>query len=249
MDQRLHDWLDRDPDPQTRAALRALIAEGDIDEIDRAFAGRLEFGTAGLCGVLGVGPARMNRLVVRETTAGLASYLIAHIPRAEQRGVVVGYDGRRLSREFAEDAAAVLAAAGIRVHLFARMQPTPLCAFAVRELGAAGGVMVTASHNPPEYNGYKVYWENGAQIIPPHDRGIAEAVEAAARVPLPWCDLEKARADGRLVVLGDGLVERYLAGVAALSCTSAGRATSRPTTSASSTKDAPSNAENGSSQR
>jgi phosphomannomutase len=119
----------------------------------------------------------MNRAVVRRTTAGLARYLKAHVPDAARRGVVVGRDGRLMSAEFAEDAAAVLAAEGIHVHYFPELAPTPVTAFATLMKGAAAGIMVTASHNPPEYNGYKVYWGNGAQIIPPHDKGIAAAID------------------------------------------------------------------------
>ena len=119
----------------------------------------------------------MNRAVVRRVTAGLARYLLAQVPDVVTRGVVVGRDGRRMSKEFAEDAAAVLAAAGIPAHYFADVAPTPLTAYAVGELGAAAAVMVTASHNPPADNGYKVYWGNGAQIIPPHDAGISTAID------------------------------------------------------------------------
>jgi len=227
MDARVAAWLARDPDPSTRAALEAAARAGDTAELERAFAGRLAFGTAGLRGVLGPGPARMNRLVVRETTAGLAAYLLAQVPGAQQRGVVVGYDGRVLSRELAQDTASVLAARGIVAHLFTREAPTPLCAFAVRELGAAAGVVVTASHNPPEYNGYKVYWGNGAQIIPPHDSGIAAAIDEAARRDVPWIELDIARARGLVRELGDEMTERYLAGVAGLSVHSRGDARGR----------------------
>jgi len=217
MDERVHEWLQRDPDPQTRAALEQAVARGDSAELAQAFGSRLEFGTAGLRGILGAGPARMNRLVVRETTAGLATYLFDKVASVATRGVVIGYDARRGSRVFAEDAACVLAGCGIKAYLFERECPTPLCAFATRELGAAAGVMVTASHNPPEYNGYKVYWDNGAQIIPPHDAGIAAAILDAATLPLPWHEFQVARAEGRIVDLDDTMAERYLAGIAGLS--------------------------------
>ncbi len=164
-----------------------LLERGDDLELIERFEHGLEFGTAGLRGLLGAGPNRMNRAVVRRTTAGLARYLKAHVPDAAQRGVVIGRDGRHMSREFAHDAAAVLAAEGIPALVFADVVPTPVTAFATVHLGAAAAVMVTASHNPPEYNGYKVYWTNGAQVIPPHDEGIASAivqVEGAARVSL-----------------------------------------------------------------
>jgi phosphomannomutase len=177
----------------------------------------LEFGTAGLRGVLGAGPMRMNRLVVRETSAGMGRYLLAEAPDAARRGVVLAYDGRHLSDLFARDAAAVFAGLGLKVHLYDRRAPTPLCAWAVRALDAAGGVMITASHNPPEYNGYKVYWGDGAQIIPPHDRGIAQAILAAAKAPLPLCPLEEAEGKGLLSWLGETVVRRYLEEISRLS--------------------------------
>ena len=216
MDARVQSWLARDPDPNTQAALRQLVASANTREIADAFAGRLSFGTAGLRGILGPGPARMNRLVIRETTVGLATHLLTTVEYAPRRGVGVGYDGRIMSREFAEDATTVLAACGIKAYLFDRPLPTPVCAFAVRELGAAAGVMVTASHNPPEYNGYKVYWANGAQIIPPQDVDIAAAIAAAAQRPIPWCDLAEARRSELAVTIGDALLEHYHAGIAAL---------------------------------
>ncbi|HHH29826.1 MAG TPA: phospho-sugar mutase [Polyangiaceae bacterium] len=171
-------WAEQDPDPATRAELEALIAARD-PELSERFAGPLAFGTAGLRGILGAGESRMNRAVVIRTTAGLCAYLLEHVKDAKTRGVVVGYDGRKQSDAFARDVAAVLSAAGVRVHLSPGRCPTPIVAYGVKELNAAAGVMVTASHNPPEYNGYKVYADNGAQIIAPTDRLIAEAIEAA----------------------------------------------------------------------
>lgn len=209
-------WAENDPDPESRAELEKLITAVDPTKTDLAdrFAGALEFGTAGLRGVIGAGPNRMNRAVVRRTTDGLARYLKETTPDAVERGVVIGYDGRRLSREFAEDTACVLVAAGIRAHLFEHVVPTPLLAYAVTHLNAAAGVMVTASHNPPEYNGYKAYWGNGAQIIPPIDQGIAHAIDkapAAKDVPCP--SLAKAEETGRLVMLGEETATTYLAAV------------------------------------
>jgi phosphomannomutase len=161
--------------------------------------------------VLGAGPNRMNRAVVRRTTAGLARYLKNHVPDAVLRGVVVGRDGRRMSAEFAEDTACVLAAEGIPALVFTTLAPTPLAAFAALHLKAAGAVVVTASHNPPEYNGYKVYWENGAQIIPPHDKGIADfiaRVEPANQVEL--LSPTEAHARGLWHDVPDSLGEAYL---------------------------------------
>jgi phosphomannomutase len=180
-------WAEADPDPTTAAEVQALLAKGDLAQLDDRFGTSLEFGTAGLRGVLGGGTNRMNLAVVRRTTAGLARYVKAHLPDAATRGVVVGRDGRVMSLEFAREVAAVLAAHGVVAHVFEDVAATPLTAFALTHLGAAAAVMVTASHNPPEYNGYKVYWGNGAQIVPPHDSGIAaaiDAVEPAREVPL-----------------------------------------------------------------
>lgn len=210
-------WLARDPDSKTRAEVEQLISVNDEAGLTDRFGTRLAFGTAGLRGLFGAGPNRMNRLVVRETTAGLASYLLENDDEAGRRGVVVGYDGRRQSREFAEDTASVLAGYGIVVHLFDREAPTPLTAYAVIKLGAAAGVMVTASHNPPDYNGYKVYWSNGAQIISPIDEGIALAIDKAAKADILWRDLAHAKSDGLVRMLGDETEEAYLKAVRELS--------------------------------
>ena len=181
-------WAREDPDPSTERELLAILAAPDLARTDLAdrFASTLEFGTGGLRGVLGAGPNRMNRAVVIRTTWGLAEELWESGARAGERGVIVGYDARRLSWEFALDAALVLAARGIRIHLFERPVPTPLVAFAVAHLGALAGIMVTASHNPAEYNGYKVYGANGAQLIPPFDERVMARVDSApgaAHVP------------------------------------------------------------------
>lgn len=212
----IESWMARDPDPETRDELRALIEADDLDELDSRFAERLSFGTAGLRGVLGAGPARMNRLVVQETTVGLAAYLDQTVADARGRGVVIGYDGRIKSDVFAEDAARVLAAMGFRVILADRPVATPVTAFCVLHENAAAGIMVTASHNPPEYNGYKVYWGNGAQIIPPHDRGIAAAIDIASREPIPRMESD-AEWEARVTRFGVDLEEVYQARIDALS--------------------------------
>ena len=152
-----------------------MIEAGDGDAVQARFESPLSFGTAGLRGELGAGPARMNRLVVRKTTAGVARWVLDQGAEAAQQGIVLGRDARRGSAEFARDAAAVGYAAGVRVRAFARPLPTPLTAFAVKHLGAAAGVMITASHNPAPDNGYKVYAADGSQVIPPDDAAIAEA--------------------------------------------------------------------------
>ncbi|OGQ89703.1 MAG: phosphoglucomutase [Deltaproteobacteria bacterium RIFOXYA12_FULL_58_15] len=210
-------WLEQDPDPDTQAELEKLILDNATLELEDRFGCRLAFGTAGLRGVLGAGSNRMNRLVIRQTSAGLGKYLLEQVEDAASRGVVVGYDGRHKSEVFALDTALVMAGLGIRVHLYNVRVPTPLVPYAIGELGAAAGVVVTASHNPPQYNGYKVFWENGSQIIPPHDSGIAASIERAALVRLPWCEPEKARDDGLLVTLGDEIIAKYVERVLALS--------------------------------
>jgi phosphomannomutase len=177
-------WLAEDPDPDTRAELRALLDGDDEAAVADRFAGRLTFGTAGLRGPMRAGPNGMNRAVVRRTTAGLA----AHLGAAGATGpVLVGYDARHKSADFARDVAAVLAGAGLHARLLPGPLPTPVLAFAVRRLGAAAGVVVTASHNPPQDNGYKVYLGDGAQIVPPADAAIEAAIAAVgplATVPL-----------------------------------------------------------------
>jgi phosphomannomutase len=175
------EWMTEDPDPLTRAELAALLAAGDEAALRDRFDHPLSFGTAGLRGPIGAGPGRMNRVVVRKTTAGLARFIL------EERGqiglsVVIGHDARHRSADFADDAARVAAASGVQALRFGSALPTPVTAFAVRHLGAAAGVMVTASHNPAPDNGYKVYLGDGAQVIPPYDAEIA-TLAASATVP------------------------------------------------------------------
>ena len=174
---RAKDWVRQDPDPETRRELQTLIDAEDVDAIGERFSGSLEFGTAGLRGLLGAGPARINRVTVMKTTAALCTWVKQQVPTASERGICVGGDARLKSDVFVRDAAEVIAGAGIRVMQFSGVVPTPVLGFAVLETGAAAGVMITASHNPPAYSGYKVYWENGPQIIPPHDAGIASEIE------------------------------------------------------------------------
>ena len=172
-------FLEQDVDPDDRAELESLLNAGDRDELAARFAGPLPFGTAGIRGILGAGESRMNRSLVLRVTHGLVNYLLEVAPDAARRGIVIARDGRHRSDVFQKDAAAVTAALGVRVHWIEGPNPTPLLAFGVKHLGAAAGIVITASHNPPEYNGYKVYWENGAQIIPPVDAGIAAAIAVA----------------------------------------------------------------------
>ncbi len=184
-------WIADDPDPETRASARALL--DDPAALQEHFGSQLAFGTAGLRGALGPGPNRMNRAWVRRVSAGLA----AHVRSAGGERVVVGFDARRMSREFAEDTARVLAGAGLEVILYDGTCPTPELAHAVPWHEAAAGVMVTASHNPPQDNGYKVYGPEGAQIVPPTDVAIAGAIPSAlAHVAVPG--LEELRSDRRV---------------------------------------------------
>ncbi|MDN4649022.1 phospho-sugar mutase [Curtobacterium sp. PsM8] len=173
-------WIEQDPDAETRAELQRLVDAGDTEELDARFAGRLQFGTAGLRAELGAGPLRMNRVVVTQAAAGLARFLI---DSGRDRSVVIGYDGRVNSDVFARDSAEVMRGLGLDVTLLPSALPTPLVAFAVRHLGVGAGVMVTASHNPPRDNGYKVYLggdDEGSQIVPPVDGEIAAAIDVVA---------------------------------------------------------------------
>ena len=210
------DWQATDPDPHTRAATKALLA-GPADDLRAAFETRLEFGTAGIRGALGPGPGHMNQALVRRVSAGLAAYLLETVDGVKTRGVVVGRDGRHGSAAFARDTAAVLGAAGIPVWFHDEVVATPVLAHSLLFLGAAAGVMVTASHNPARDNGYKVYWENGAQIVPPHDRGISAAidqVDPTELIELPSPEL--LRADGLLRQVPEAAWETYLTQVLAL---------------------------------
>ncbi|PSU33980.1 phospho-sugar mutase [Photobacterium lutimaris] len=202
-------WLARDPDPGTREELQQLVDANCQSELAERFSSRLAFGTAGLRGIVGAGPNRMNRLVIQETALGLGKYLLQENTQSASKGVVIGYDGRPDSRQFAHDAASMLASLGIRVYLTEKEAPTPVVAFGVRHLNAAAGVVVTASHNPPAYNGFKVYWGNGAQIIPPHDSGIAQQIDIAATDPLPVYAIGDAERAGLLVWLNDDFYMAY----------------------------------------
>ncbi len=174
------EWIRQDPDSETRAELQAFVAAGDVAALDERFSQRLAFGTAGLRAPMRGGPNGMNRLVVRQSAAGIARYLVAHVAEAATRGVVVTYDARHRSEVFAADCAEVLVAHGIPVWRGTTPLPTPLGVFAIHHHGAAAGIVVTASHNPPADNGLKLYLGDGAQIIPPVDQEVADAIVAVA---------------------------------------------------------------------
>ncbi|MGE0025821.1 MAG: phospho-sugar mutase [Thermoleophilia bacterium] len=173
-------WIAVDPDPETRAELRAMIDAGDGEGLTDRFAGRLAFGTAGLRGTMAAGPNRMNRVVVRQSAAGIARYLLAHVPGAAEAGVVVAHDARHRSAVFAADVAEVLGQHGIRTIGSVGPLPTPVAVHAIRAVGAAAGIVVTASHNPPRDNGMKLYMGDAAQIIPPVDGLVAAEIARVA---------------------------------------------------------------------
>ena len=195
-------------DEATKEELKS-IAE-DENEIKERFYMDLEFGTAGLRGIIGAGTNRMNIYVVRRATQGLANY-IAKVDKKSQ-GVAIAYDSRHMSPEFAQEAALCLAANGIKAYIFETLRPTPELSFAVRHLGCVAGINVTASHNPPEYNGYKVYWEDGAQITPPHDSGIMGEVKAISDWnTVKTMDKAEAEKAGLFEVIGKEVDDAYMA--------------------------------------
>ena len=211
-------WAADDPDPNTRAEVEGLLAAGDDAGLAERFGTHLEFGTAGLRGKLGAGPNRMNRALVMRAAAGLAQHLRS--VGLTGSGVVIGYDARHLSAQFAADTAAVMAGFGLRAFLFPKPVPTPVLAYAIGHLGADAGVMVTASHNPAEYNGYKVYMGDGAQIIPPTDRRIADRIAAISSLS----QVSLAPPDHPLIrYLGNDVVDAYLCDAVAQSLDPAAR--------------------------
>ena len=209
-------WLAQDPDAATRAELEALIAAGGA-ALEERFASRLQFGTAGLRGELGAGPTRMNRVLVAQAAAGLAAYLLSQHPSPS---IVIGYDGRRNSEVFARDTATIMAGAGVTTTLLPRHLPTPVLAFAVRHLDTSAGVMVTASHNPANDNGYKVYLgkdDHGSQIVPPADGEIAADIEKIAAGSIS--DLPRST---DFIVADDSVLHDYVRATAALAQVGAG---------------------------
>ena len=202
------EWLENPYfDEATKEELRAI--EGDENEIKERFYMDLEFGTAGLRGIIGAGINRMNIYTVRRATQGLANYIIKQGGAA--KGVAIAFDSRHMSPEFAMEAAMTLAANGIKAYVFDSLRPTPELSFAVRELGCISGIVITASHNPREYNGYKVYWEDGAQITPPHDKNIlAEVAKVTSFDQVKTMKKEDAVAAGLYKVIGKEIDDRYM---------------------------------------
>ena len=201
-------WLE-DPyfDEDTRKELRGI--EGDEKEIEERFYRELEFGTGGLRGILGAGTNRMNIYTVRKATQGLANYIIRQ--RAEKKGAAIAYDSRKMSPEFAEEAAVCLAANGVKAYVFPSLRPTPMLSFALRKLGCTAGIVITASHNPAEYNGYKVYWEDGAQITAPRDQEIIREVQAVTDFgQVKTMKKEDAVKSGLYEVIGADMDDKYI---------------------------------------
>lgn len=203
------EWLESPYfDEATKAELKSISQ--DENEIKERFYRELEFGTAGLRGIIGAGLNRMNIYTVRKATQGLANYI--NDKGCGEKGVAIAYDSRRMSPEFADEAALCLAANGIKAYVFDSLRPTPELSFAVRELGCIAGINITASHNPPEYNGYKVYWEDGAQITPPHDKGIMDEVQKVTDfATVKTMSLDDAKAVGLYVVIGEAIDDAYIA--------------------------------------
>ena len=201
-------WLENPYfDEETKKELRAL--KDDEKEIEDRFYRELEFGTAGLRGVIGAGTNRMNIYTVRKATQGLANYIMKQ--NGQNKGVAIAFDSRRMSPEFADEAALCLNANGIKAYVFESLRPTPELSYAVRKLGCIAGINITASHNPPEYNGYKVYWEDGAQITPPHDSGIMAEVGAISDYGVvKTMDKSEAKAAGLYVTIGADIDDAYI---------------------------------------
>lgn len=195
-------------DADTKAELERIAS--DENEIKERFYTDLEFGTAGLRGIIGAGTNRMNIYTVRKATQGLANYILKS--GNAEKGVAIAFDSRRMSPEFAQEAACCLAANGIKAYVFDSLRPTPELSYAVRKLGCIAGINITASHNPPEYNGYKVYWEDGAQITPPHDKGIMDEVRAVTDyTTMKTMPAEDAKAVGLYEVIGAEVDDAYIA--------------------------------------
>ena len=195
-------------DDKTKEELRNLA--GDEKEIEDRFYRQLEFGTGGLRGMIGAGTNRMNIYTVRQATQGLANYILAQ--NGQDKGVAIAHDSRIMSPEFAREAALCLNANGIKTYLFESLRPTPELSFAVRELGCISGIVITASHNPREYNGYKVYWEDGAQITPPHDKNIlAEVAKVTEFSMVKTMEEDAARAEDLFNIIGTDFDDKYIA--------------------------------------
>jgi phosphoglucomutase len=209
---KINSWLNGDYDIETKQTIQQLIDEGNDTELTDAFYKDLEFGTGGLRGLIGIGSNRMNRYTVGTATQGLANYLNKAFPNQE-KSVAIAYDSRIKSDEFAQIIADIFSANGISVYLFEALRPTPELSFAIRELGCKSGVVVTASHNPKEYNGYKAYWDDGSQVVAPHDSNIIDEVNAIQSID----DVKFEGDPARISKIGAAIDEKYLAHILSLS--------------------------------
>lgn len=198
VEEKIKDWLKDPYDQETREEIKRMVRENS-EEIEDSFSTELKFGTGGLRALMGVGPARMNIYTIRTVTQGLANYLKTFPKEFWSKGVVICHDCRIHSRDFAEETAMVLAGNNIPVHITKELRPTPFCSFAIRHYSAAAGVNITASHNPKEYNGYKVYWEDGAQVVSPHDTGIIDQIEKIKKID----EVKLATLDSNLITIID----------------------------------------------
>lgn len=210
------EWTKAPYDVQTQEKTKALIEKGGDDFID-AFYKDLDFGTGGLRGIMGVGTNRVNKYTFGAATQGLANYLLKEVPNAPL-SVAIAYDSRNNSKEFSNDVAAVLASNGIKVYLFEDLRPTPSLSFAIRHLKCSAGIVITASHNPPEYNGFKVYWDDGGQLVPPHDKGVIEEVRA-----VDVADLSFDYKPELVEIIGQKVDDAYLNALQKLSLTNEGK--------------------------
>ena len=201
-------WCENEAfDEATRSELKNI--SGNDEEIKDRFYKELEFGTAGLRGVIGAGTNRMNKYTVGKATQGLANFIVKN--NGQEKGVVIAYDSRIMSDVFSEQTALILNANGIKTYLFESLRPTPVLSFAVRELGCTSGIVITASHNPPEYNGYKVYWDDGAQITNPIDKGIMEEIKNITDYSvIKTMDKEEAMAKGLFNLVGKDVDDKYI---------------------------------------
>ena len=204
--QKAQAWLDGDYDEETKAAVRAMLENEDKTELIDSFYKDLEFGTGGLRGIMGAGSNRMNKYTVGGATQGLANYLKKNFTDLDQISVVIGYDCRNNSPEFANIVADIFSANGIKAYLFDALRPTPEISFAIRQLGCQSGVIITASHNPKEYNGYKAYWDDGGQVTPPHDKNIIDEVKKISSVD----DIKFERNPDLIETLGEDMDNAYL---------------------------------------
>ena len=209
--ERINEWLTDDYDIETRTEIEQLVTENNEKELVDRFYKDLDFGTGGLRSIIAAGTNRVNIYTIAKATQGLANYILKQGAEAAKKGVVIAHDPRYMSPEFARVSAKVLAANNIKAYLFKELRPTPLLSFAVRHLGATAGIVVTASHNPKEYNGYKVYWDDGGQIVAPHDTNIIQEVrQITSMKQVKQGDVDKLVSDGLIVYLDEEVETVYL---------------------------------------